>query len=1000
MKKIYILALLVAAFIAPQAFGQITTPCDPHFGIQVTSPGNIQVTPVINTTTNEIHHVWNFGDGSNNDFTTAPSHNYAAGGVYMVKHILYRSSTAGALTCIDSLSQAVTIAFPCNLSAQFTSQAAATNSLGIQFTNTSLNFNTGDSIRWNFGDGQISTSTNPYHVYANAGTYNVCLWVKKNNVLTSAPCVSEICHTVTVSAPCNLVVNFTSQATPNGPNVISFTNTSTGYASADTVTWSFGDGSSNSNLPNPTHTYAAAGTYHVCLIIKKAVLPGTAPCINYICHDIVVTLPVPCNIQPTYTVSATSIPYQYHFQNTTAGFNAGDSIRWDFGDNTYSYDVNPNHTYAAAGSYTVCIWVKKNTAASAVPCTAQHCGTVVIFAPCNIHASFTYQADPNNPGHYYFTNTSTGMAVGDSTIWTFDGNSHAYTSNTDHYFTTNGNHTVCLLVKRSPNTATFNNGCADDSCVTISVTLPNPCNLQVGFSAQPAAGQPNHFIFTNNSTGYSPGDSAIWSFGDNTYAYTYNADHTYSAPGNYTVCLTIKKMLTGSTVPCIRQYCMTISVTFPTTCNLTSGFTFYRDSLALSPYTYHFTNTSTGFNAGDSIFWTFGNGASSNAVNPIYTYPQPGTYNVCLRVQKRVNGVLTNCISEICHQVVVPQVCNLQPTFTHTAAATNPLLIYFNNTTPASSTSASATWYFGDGTSAAGWNQSHQYAQAGSYYVCLRVQYGNCVAYKCDSVRVFPLQVPCTQLANFHTLTPSAAGNSITVTPNNIYNDVQYTWTFGDGTGSHDITASHTYATAGTYTVCLTAYRNNTCAATSCITMQVPNCNFAAVDFTDHRDSLIPNKITFTAMSNYVITDQIWTITKLPATSNTLTIHQNNPTYVFPDTGYYQVCLKATLAGGCVKTICRTIHITQVVSPTASGCSVQVYPNPATTEINAVLTLTQPLLINAYIYNSLNVLVGQKQQQGVAGVNTVSMNIATLPAGVYIIRLVYGNQVCYVTFVK
>ena len=134
-------------------------------------------------------------------------------------------------------------------------------------------------------------------------------------------------------------------------------------------------------------------------------------------------------------------------------------------------------------------------------------------------------------------------------------------------------------------------------------------------------------------------------------------------------------------------------------------------------------------------------------------------------------------------------------------------------------------------------------------------------------------------------------------------------------------------------------------------------------------------------------------------TNGTATIYQNNPTYVFLDSGYYNVCLRVSFAGGCVKEYCRIIHIAQSMPGTGS-CALQVYPNPASTVINAGITLIQPVILNAYVYNSMNMLVAQKQQQGVVGTNTVSINIANLPAGVYSVRLYHGNEVCTSTFLK
>ena len=86
--------------------------------------------------------------------------------------------------------------------------------------------------------------------------------------------------------------------------------------------------------------------------------------------------------------------------------------------------------------------------------------------------------------------------------------------------------------------------------------------------------------------------------------------------------------------------------------------------------------------------------------------------------------------------------------------------------------------------------------------------------------------------------------------------------------------------------------------------------------------------------------------------------------------------------------------------PFTSSCTLQVYPNPTSTYANAQVTLAQPLVLNGYIYNSMNMLVAQKQQQGFVGTNAMIIYVGTLPAGIYSFRMLYGNQVCTSTFVK
>lgn len=61
---------------------------------------------------------------------------------------------------------------------------------------------------------------------------------------------------------------------------VAFTNTSTNGA---TYAWDFGDGST-STQQNPTHTYAANGTYTVCLTVTSA-----DGCIDVVCNDVIVS---------------------------------------------------------------------------------------------------------------------------------------------------------------------------------------------------------------------------------------------------------------------------------------------------------------------------------------------------------------------------------------------------------------------------------------------------------------------------------------------------------------------------------------------------------------------------------------------------------------------------------------------------------------------------------------------------------------------------------------
>lgn len=680
---------------------------------------------------------------------------------------------------------------------------------------------------------------------------------------------------------------------------------------------------------------------------------------------------------------------------------------WYFGDGNSSTAVSPVHTYPNGSVFTAVHTIVLHNSAGVVVCMDSAFRVIQVQNSCNLVANFYSYVDSMAaiPNTYHFVNTSTPLHNSDSIRWTFGDGTSSSQVNPNHTYAQPGTYNVCLRIQKRDSIGNLLN-CVREICHTVYV--PSACNLVAAFYSYHDTTVANllTYHFENTSTPLSTTDSIRWTFGDGTSSNQVSPNHTYSQPGTYTVCLRIQKRNSnGILTTCVREVCHTIIVLGPA-CNLVASFYSFRDTtVSSSLYTYHFINTSVPLSNTDSIRWTFGDGTSSNQVNPIHSYSQPGTYNICLRIQKRnTNGTLVNCIREICHTVAITGDCNLQAHFTWHADSTNPRKIYFTNTSISPTAAATVLWTFGDGTSATTWHAVHEYAQPGRYLVCLRIQSGpNCVRTTCDSVTVAPPQVNCIQQSNFSFVRSATNSQLVQFTPAHINNDWQYTWTFGDGTGSQNQVVSHLYAQPATYTACLTVFRNVNCASTTCkpvVTLPTVNCNNVSVFYNYYRDSLYPNKIYFQAISNVGLASQRWTITRLPSLAGTapIVLNQNNPTYTFQDTGYYRVCLRAVTSSGCVKEYCQEIYIGQVNTPT--NCSLQVFPNPASGVANINVYLNQGQMIHAYVYNSMNVLVTQKHQQGSSGNNLVSIPIANLVAGTYTVRVIYGNSVCYAQFVK
>src|SRR5690606_709715 len=113
---------------------------------------------------------------------------------------------------------------------------------------------------WDFGDGtQNSGNINPSHQYAIPGRYSVTL-IASNETL-----VDQVTKEIDIGALPVASFSLESDNFFQTPTTVTFTNTSLHATSYD---WDFGDGQ-QSTEQNPTHEYAAIGSYVVELIAKN-----------------------------------------------------------------------------------------------------------------------------------------------------------------------------------------------------------------------------------------------------------------------------------------------------------------------------------------------------------------------------------------------------------------------------------------------------------------------------------------------------------------------------------------------------------------------------------------------------------------------------------------------------------------------------------------------------------------------------------------------------------
>ena len=136
----------------------------------------------------------------------------------------------------------------------------------VNFTSTASDADN-DTLEytWDFGDDTSPTEAsdvNPVHVYAANGSYDVTLTVNDGTVDYTTDATTIIVGNVAPEAI------FSSEATNLS---VVFTDASTDANTDDTLTylWDFGDNTTNATQ-NPTHVYAAAGTYNVTLTVTDS----------------------------------------------------------------------------------------------------------------------------------------------------------------------------------------------------------------------------------------------------------------------------------------------------------------------------------------------------------------------------------------------------------------------------------------------------------------------------------------------------------------------------------------------------------------------------------------------------------------------------------------------------------------------------------------------------------------------------------------------------------
>ena len=597
----------------------------------------------------DLSYSWNLGDGTLSTIED-PDHLYSNPGTYTVS----LTATSASTGCAKTFSKALTIhpeAIP-----DFTAENTCLGQ-AILFNNTSVVSSGSMSWLWDFGDGNTSTKQSPTHLYATAGSYSVILQITTDN-----SCITSTSRLITVYE--QPVADF---EVDNGCFAVeaTFTNSST---FANSFSWSFGDGTTSSDQ-NPTHNFPTFGQYTVSLVSSNA--DGCKDSVGQVIN----VFPLP---QTSFTIDPVCLGSQAQFNNTSQIPNGTLSYLWDFGDGASSSAINPKHTYLSAGTYTVTlVGTSDNDCStssekqlfiyeqpSAFFSVADICGdSAAIFMNGSTGTGLLYEWDfgdgktsaLENPTHQYNSSgtyqvklsASTGNSCKDiftknvtihplpsvnfvfdnacdttsitfenlsgivsgsvSYSWDFGDGKTSDVSEPSHIYPSSGTYPVTL-------TATSDQGCIFSRTKNITI-FPRP----TAFFEVAAVCDGELSLFTSTSQLTSGRISQyLWDFGDGTNSIVANPKKQYLNNGTYEVSLTV-----FSDKGCEDLISKEVKVNDLPIADFEVQNVCHQKAVTVINRSF--------INSGDlEYLWDFGDGFTSNEVNPSHSYASPGVYTISL----------------------------------------------------------------------------------------------------------------------------------------------------------------------------------------------------------------------------------------------------------------------------------------------------------------------------------------------------------------------------------
>ncbi|HOZ49756.1 MAG TPA: PKD domain-containing protein, partial [Candidatus Hydrogenedentes bacterium] len=508
----------------------------------------------------------------------------------------------------------------------------------------------------------------------------------------------------------------------------------------------------------------------------------------------------------------------------------------------------------------------------------------------------------------FFDQSEPGSSPISKWEWDFGDGMQGSQRNPLHTYLYPGLYTVSLRVT----TAVGSDTERKTACVNISQMVTGPT---ARFSANPTSGgAPLPVSFNDESLqGTSKIDSWQWSFGDGTTSIEQNPQHTYTAPGVFTVSLTVT---TADGTDTLAKSGLISVVVAPD-----ADFSADRTRIERGEIVTFTDLSEPGTSPITRWLWDFGDGATDERRNPTHLYNTWGVLDVSLTVTTADGQDKTTKKSYI----TVFALPEADFSVSNPTPAIGEAVQFTDLSDAGSAPITSWVWDFGDGYQGTAQNPVHTYTVGGSYGVSLTIK----TSEGADSeVREDFIEVVVPPIADF-VADPLVALVNTTVVRFTDRSSAgtgaisRWEWSFGDGGASDDPgPVNHVYTQPGTYTVSLsvtTDYGTDTATRRNYVRAVIPpNAAFTA----SPTSVFAGNEVSFSDNSTPgtdAITSWLWDF----GDGSTSTLQ--HPKHEYAISGKFSVTLTVT-AGPVTDVATIPNYITVAALPTAQFSADSLQP--------------------------------------------------------------------------